>query len=118
MPSTHSVLKSIDSTSPVSWTKFIHALPDPPHAYVEKSEWKELLQTIGALEDMELITVERDRNSNQILTLALTKLGEERLKESEEADRLAIERRRTRIEADRLGLWGHVAKNPLGLTTE
>lgn len=102
MPSTQSVLLSINSTSPVTWTRFLHVFPDAPRAYVERHEWRELLQTIGALEDMELITVERDRTSNQIVSLALTSLGAERLRESQEQDRLAIERRKNRIRLDRV----------------
>lgn len=101
MPSTISILKAINSTSPVTWSQFVHALPDRPRAYVERAERAELLQTVGALNDMELITAERDMNSNEILSLALTKLGVERLRESQEADRLAIERRKNRIELDR-----------------
>lgn len=101
MPSTVTILKAIDSTTRITWSQFVHALPDRPAAYVERAEWAELLQTVGALNDMELITVERDRNSNEIISLALTKLGSERLLESQEADRLAIERRKNRIELDR-----------------
>lgn len=76
-------------------------LPDKPVAFTERSEWRELLLTVGALADMELITLVRDRNSNDILTLALTELGRERLRESAEVDRLAVERRQSRIGKDR-----------------
>lgn len=101
MPSTHTMLSAIGSTTPVAWTMFIHELPDRPHAYTDKSGWKEILSSLNALEAMELVTVVRDGNSNQVISLALTELGVERLRESIESDRLAIERRKNRIELDK-----------------
>lgn len=118
MPSTHTVLTAIRSADPVTWSEFIRHLPDRPAAFVDRGAWREILQTVGALEDMELITVVRDKTSNEVQLLALTELGVERLRESNEQDRLAIERKKKRIETDRLGLWGHAAKNPLGATSE
>lgn len=77
MPSTHSILLAISSTNSITWSQFIRNLPDKPVAFVDKGSWVELLQSVGALNDMELIVVERDRNTNDILLLALTELGQE-----------------------------------------
>lgn len=102
MPSTYTVLNAINSTDQITWGRFLRALPDAPEAFVDKGGWAELFQTVGALESMELITVVRDKNSNDVISLALTELGEERLRESREQDRLAIERKQRRISADRI----------------
>lgn len=102
MPSTSTVLTAIGSTNPVPWSRFIHALPDRPRAYTESSEWREVLNTLDALHSMELIVITRNRNTNQVISLALTGLGVERLRESEESDRLAVERKQRRIESDRV----------------
>lgn len=101
MPCTTTVLTTIGSTDQITWTRFIHALPDRPHAYTESSEWREVLNTLDALHSMELIVITRDKNNNQVETLCLTALGEERLRESREQDRLAVERKQLRIERDR-----------------
>lgn len=101
MPSTYTVLSAIKSTSPITWSEFVHALPDRPHAYVERAEWRELLQTVGALNDMELILVVRDKTTNKIISLELTELGVERLRESMEQDRAAVARKQVRIAKDR-----------------
>lgn len=97
MPSTYAMLSAIVSTNPITWTMFIHGLPDRPHAYTDKSGWKEILSSLNALEAMELVTVVRDGDTNQVISLALTDLGAERLRESQESDRLAIERRQKKM---------------------
>jgi hypothetical protein len=101
MPSTISTLRAIKSLVPITWSRFVRELPDRPHAYVDREAWREILQTVGALADMELIIVVRDKTSNEIQSLALTELGVERLRESNESDRLAILRKQNRVEKDR-----------------
>lgn len=97
MPSTTTVLKAIGSIHPVTWSTFIHQMPDRPHAYAERSEWREVLQSVGALEDMDLILVVRNKSSNQIESLALTALGDERLRESLAHDQVVPQRRQIRV---------------------
>lgn len=95
MPCTITVLRAISSTSPVTWSNFIHDLPDRPHKGTEGSAWRELFNTLDALENMELIVTTRN-GTNQVQELSLTELGAERLRESDEGDRLAVERRKGR----------------------
>jgi hypothetical protein len=83
MPATVTVLRAVRESGS-TWRGFMSALPDRP-CKGERSAMRELQNSIGALESLELIKITRDRY-NEVAFIGLTELGQERLSEAEEEE--------------------------------
>lgn len=80
MNETARILCAIGSTEPSSFNEFLNALNgDKPES---RDEWRVLFLTLEALEEQELVTIERFHG--RIETLILTDLGAERAREAQE----------------------------------
>ena len=75
MNDTARILCAISATEPCTFGEFLDGLGD------DRPEWRQLFLTIDALEEQELITVDRQMN-NRINALQLTELGAERAREA------------------------------------
>jgi hypothetical protein len=73
------ILTSIGSEEPSSFNEVLRSLGDDAPEKGDKAAWREFFQTINALEQSELVTVER--RDGRFEAAQLTDLGAERARE-------------------------------------
>jgi hypothetical protein len=76
------ILTSVGSTEPTTMHELFGAMRDDLPEKGDHEGWAEFFRTIHALQDSDLIEVERDRE-NRISSLILTDLGAERAREAQ-----------------------------------
>jgi hypothetical protein len=72
------ILEVVPSTEPATFGEFLNALADVP---TEKSDWRDLFETIRSATDLGLIEVDRDHKTDKINSLQLTADGVATLKD-------------------------------------